>query len=242
MSIVVAGVDLGGATTGTTATAIVTGEPGSTPRVRLLDRDAEGRRMPRQPAVRRIVRALEALDVELVAIDAPLSLPHPVICDDEDCDRCFPEDGSDADYKSRSCDGQVPWSAAGYLSNPMPTAMLGAITFRGIYLRRALERAGIEVVEAWPRGVYMALGANGSDPLPGSSKESDAYLADASALIAPRFQFDSPLATPHDVDAIAAGLAAWGHATAPQPTHMGDEASICLCGVATPADSIPPGG
>lgn len=205
MSIVVAGVALGGTTSGTTVTAIVEGQPGRTPRVRLLDRDADGRRMPRRPEARRLVRALEAEEVQRVAIDAPLSLPRPVVCEDEDSVRCFPDDGSDADYLSRSCDSFVPWSAAGYVSaHPLPPARLGALAFRGIYLRRALERAGNEVVEAWPRGVYMALEAQGSSTLSGSTEEPEAYLAGATALLAPRLEFDSLLSTTDEVYAVAA--------------------------------------
>jgi predicted nuclease with RNAse H fold len=43
----------------------------------------------------------------------------------------------------------------------MPTAMLAAIAFRGIYLARVLRGRGYEVIEGYPAAAYRAMGASG---------------------------------------------------------------------------------
>jgi predicted nuclease with RNAse H fold len=147
--VIAAGIDLSGRTTGTTALAWVEGDP---PRVtgiedRGLRDDAElvRRCLDRAPAV--------------VAIDAPLSLPHAVTCADPECPRCF---APGARSGSRAVDGKEAWAAAGHTEKPpMPMAMLAAIAFRAIHLRRLL--AGVEVIETWPMGTYRAL-ARGEPP------------------------------------------------------------------------------
>jgi len=89
-----AGVDLGGRTTGTTAAAWVEVSGDGAPRVRsvVADRSLRGDRelcdRLGQPAV--------------VAIDAPLSLPHPVVRNDPTCRDWFPSDGSVPSYGTRT--------------------------------------------------------------------------------------------------------------------------------------------
>lgn len=233
MELVVGGIDVGGKTTGRTSTAVVEGAAGGAgaqlPTARILHHDADGQQLPRRVGVRRLALALAAAGARTVAVDAPLSLPHPLTCEDAGCPRCFPADGEDADYSSRPADRSAPWTAAGYTASPMPTAMLGAITFRGVYLRRALERAGVSVLETWPRGVFLSLDP-GREPLPSSSREPEAYVAAGTERLRRHLEIDGELASPDDVDAVACALAAWHHVTTDAPVHLGDdEASICLC-------------
>ena len=92
---------------------------------------------------------IDARRPHIIAIDAPLTLPHSVLCATSDCPRC--EVGS-AEYLARDVDR---------LAGGMPTAMLAAIAFRGIYLARVLRDRGYEVIEAYPAAAYRAMGAAG---------------------------------------------------------------------------------
>lgn len=229
MELVVAGVDLGGKTTGRTAIAVVRGERGRRPSAQLLGEDGAGKRLPKLAEIRRLSDAIVATGAGTVGIDAPLSLPHPLACTDPECLRCFPTDGTDAEYTSRPADRAPLWIETGHRSRPMSPAMLGAITFRGIYLRRALERTDTAVVETWPRGVYESLDPD-ADPLPRVADDEDAYVAGAMLRLRPHVDLPSDLASPHDVDAVACGLATWHHVLTDHPVHVGDdEASICIC-------------
>jgi predicted nuclease with RNAse H fold len=146
-----AGIDLGGRTTGTTAIAWVDGPRGSRPRVREVSA-AAGLRTDQK-----VLTELGSPGV--VAIDAPLTLPHPVVCTDDDCPVCFPDDAAAPAYGSRSgLDGATAWRSIGHVEKgPMATAMLAGIAFRAIYLARLLRRAGLKVIEAWPMGAYRAI-------------------------------------------------------------------------------------
>jgi predicted nuclease with RNAse H fold len=146
-----AGIDLGGRTTGTTAMAWVEGPAGHRPSVRNVRAGA---------ALRGDARVLGELGFPgVVAVDAPLTLPHPVVCTDHDCPVCFPEDGEAPVYGSRpQLDAAKAWRSVGHNEKgPMATAMLAGIAFRAIYLARLLRRAGLKVIEAWPMGAYRAL-------------------------------------------------------------------------------------
>ena len=147
---IAAGIDLSGRTTGTTALAWVEGDP---PRVVEVVAD-RGLRDNAELARRCLDRG-----PDVVAIDAPLSLPHAVTCTDPECERCF---APDARHGSRAVDGKDAWAAIGHDEKPpMPMAMLAAIAFRAIHLRRLL--AEVEVIETWPMGTYRAL-ARGEPP------------------------------------------------------------------------------
>lgn len=82
----------------------------------------------------------------VVAIDAPLSLPHSVTCRDPACVRCTPEH---ATYLARDIDAPA---------GGMPTVMIAGIAFRGIYLARQLRARGHEVIEVYPAAAYRAFG------------------------------------------------------------------------------------
>jgi predicted nuclease with RNAse H fold len=162
-----AGIDLGGRTTGTTAIAWLEGPGGGRPRVRdvragaALRGDAE------------VVSELGCPDV--VAVDAPLTLPHPVVCTDADCPVCFPEDGAAPVYGSRPhLDGASAWRSVGHIEKgPMATAMLAGIAFRAIYLARLLRRVGLNVIEAWPMGAYRAIARSAGAASRGDEGDDD---------------------------------------------------------------------
>lgn len=98
---------------------------------------------------RLLVEWIDERRPRVIAIDAPLTLPHSVLCAGSDCSRCGL--GS-AEYLARDVDR---------LAGGMPTAMLAAIAFRGIYLARVLRDRGYEVIEAYPAAAYRAMGATG---------------------------------------------------------------------------------
>jgi predicted nuclease with RNAse H fold len=149
-----AGIDLSGRTTGTTAVAWVEGSGDGPPRIRqvIADPSLRGR-----TGDRRICDRLGRPGV--VAIDAPLSLPHPVVCDDPSCPECFPSDGSIPSYGARTeIESPSAWAEVEHTEKgPMPMVMVSGIAFRAIYLRRLLEREGHTAIEVWPMGAYRAI-------------------------------------------------------------------------------------
>jgi predicted nuclease with RNAse H fold len=187
--VIAAGIDLSGRTTGSTALAWVDDDP---PRVvdviagRALRDDAELLRRCLDPRP------------DVVAIDAPLSLPHAVTCTDPECDRCF---GAVPSYTSRAVDGKAAWAVVGHVEKPpMPMAMLAAIAFRAIYLRRRLEQR-VHVVETWPMGTYRAL-ARGT----AAAGTGDAWRRH---LLAARISNVEAVDTTDRLDAVAAAYAGW---------------------------------
>jgi predicted nuclease with RNAse H fold len=99
------------------------------------------------------------VEADVVAIDAPLSLPHPVVCDDPQCPDCFPADGSTPSYGARAeVESAAAWAEVEHSEKgPMPTVMVAGIAFRAIYLSRLLGREGLRVIEVWPMGAYRSI-------------------------------------------------------------------------------------
>jgi predicted nuclease with RNAse H fold len=128
----------------------------------------------------------------VVAIDAPLTLPHSIGCEDADCPRCAV---GAASYLERDVDGLA--RAEG---GAMPFVMLAAIAFRGIYLAKVLARLGIDVIEAYPAAAYRAMGLI-----------DRSYQARAAALAGRVGQLT--WREPDEVDAICAALTAADYAT-----------------------------
>lgn len=128
----------------------------------------------------------------VVGIDAPLSLPHSVTCETVDCDRCEP---GRASYLSRDVDG---------MAGGMPTVMLAAIAFRGMYLARQLSSSVSRVVEVYPGAAFSSWGLNHS---------RNAERAAALAEIVGPFLWT----TRDEIDAVCAALlaaSAWRSAAA----------------------------
>jgi predicted nuclease with RNAse H fold len=98
------------------------------------------------------------------------------------------------------------------VKGPMPTVMVAAIAFRGIYLRRRLERSGLRVIETWPMGVYRALEKRAS-----RGHERSLSVATRVGLLAEVISgtalIDVSDDSRHQADAVAAAYAAWCFAT-----------------------------
>lgn len=130
----------------------------------------------------------------VVAIDAPLTLPHSIVCEEADCPRCAI---GAASYLERDVD-----KLARADGGAMPFVMLAAIAFRGIYLARVLGRLGVDAIEVYPAAAYRAMGV-----------VDRSYEARAAALAGRIGPFD--WREPDEVDAICAAIAAADYATAP---------------------------
>ena len=121
----------------------------------------------------RIVQLLLRRRPGVVAIDAPLTLPHAVTCSDPECSICFATDGRAPSYGSRALDRAEAWAEVGHTERPpMPMVMVAGIALRALYLRRLLERAGLTVIETWPMGVYRVLARSAG---PAASDTNDAW-------------------------------------------------------------------
>lgn len=167
-----------------------------------------------------LVSALLEREPEVIAIDAPLTLPHAITCRRTGCKRCrlATRDGR---YSARRIDTKDPWEAQGFgVWPPFVMVMLAGIAFRAIYLARALGESGIRVVETWPGGVYAAL----SGPDFRSRRRLDvetrrSLLDDVVGGLDLAWARDDA-GRPDRLDAVAAGYAAWC-------IDAGEAAEIC---------------
>ena len=184
----VVGIDLSGlsrATKGQTALAQLTVED----RPRLLDQNLFQRGQRHADAT--LVRWIEERGPQVVAIDAPLTLPHGVVCIETGCPRC---ELGEALYTERDVDQLARRQGGG-----MPFVMLAAIAFRGIYLARKLRDRGFEVIEVYPAAAYRAMGATGKT------------YQERAALLAKRVgEFRGTIAD--EVDAVCSALVAVDYA------------------------------
>ena len=91
-----------------------------------------------------ILRVVSRNGLELVAIDAPLSLPEGLCCLEESCS-CQPR----AEVKGRSCERElVRRGIPCYFTTK--ESIIKAMVYRGIRLRAELEAMGYEVIEVYP--------------------------------------------------------------------------------------------
>jgi predicted nuclease with RNAse H fold len=205
--IIVAGIDVSGRTTGRTALAWLRGRPGERP---VLSDPPREKGLRGAKGDRNLVAALVEQGPVVVALDAPLALPHPVVCRDSGCPTCFPGAGDDPIYTMRQLERADRWLEISTMKGPMPMVMISGIAFRAIYLRRALERKGLAVIETWPMGVYRVLerrdGREGATALSiEARKELLALAVDGAGTVL------GADASPDQVDAVAAALAAWSY-------------------------------
>lgn len=230
--LLVVGIDPSGRTTGTTALAWLTGTPSSErPR---LDRPIVTDGLRGADGDKRIVSLLVETRPDVVAIDAPLRLPHAVACQDDACARCFPPGGAYPSYTTRMLERKSHWNQSPAARPPMPMVMVAGIAFRAIFLRRLLEREGIRVTETWPAGVLRAM-----QGAPGRSSTLDAATRARLLLGAvddPDKQLQQPELPLDALDAVAAALAAWAYAIdsfqAVRDDARTDEGAIILPGSA----------
>jgi predicted nuclease with RNAse H fold len=211
-----AGIDLSGRTIGTTALALVGGDA---PRPEVLEVVA-GRNLRGPTGDAEIVRRLEDRRPAVVAVDAPLTLPHAVTCDEPECPICFPADGVAPSYGSRAIDGAAAWAAVGHAEKPpMAMVMVAGIAFRARYLQRLLERVGLTVIETWPMGVYRVLARGAGET---AADTGDAWRR---GLLASAIDgLDGVDASNTDrLDAVAAAYVGWCHVTRRATAVVGPE-------------------
>ena len=91
-----------------------------------------------------IVKLVNRHRFELVAIDAPLSLPEGLCCLEESCS-CRPG----AEVKGRSCERELTRQGIG-LFRTTKKSIIKDMVYRGIRLKAELEAMGYEVIEVYP--------------------------------------------------------------------------------------------
>ena len=98
-----------------------------------------------------ILKVVSRYGFELVAIDAPLSLPEGLCCLEESCS-CQ----SKAEVKGRSCERELArLGIPCYFTTKR--SIIKAMVYRGIRLRTELESMGYEVIEVYPYGSKIRL-------------------------------------------------------------------------------------
>ena len=91
-----------------------------------------------------ILKVVNSYGFELVAIDAPLSLPEGLCCLEEDCS-CQPT----AEVRSRSCERELNRQGIHCFPTTKKT-FIKAMIYRGIRLKTELEAMGYEAIEVYP--------------------------------------------------------------------------------------------
>jgi predicted nuclease with RNAse H fold len=232
VTLTVAGVDLSGRRVGKTALAWLDGDSHPSLKEPPVDAGLRG-----DNGDRRLVDLIVDREPAVVALDAPLELPHAVTCRDPSCSVCFPSDGGAPSYGSRTLEGEGWRALMPGVKGPMPMVMVAGIAFRGIYLRRRLERLGFRVAETWPMGVYRVLERAESATHFGSL-DAAARLALLSRVVNGTELIDVEDDSRDQADAVAAAYAAWcvstGNAEALQLDGSEDEGAIWL-------PALPPG-
>lgn len=98
-----------------------------------------------------IVKVVSQHQFNLVAIDAPLSLPEGLCCLEESCS-CL----SKTELKGRSCERElVRRGIPCYFTTKK--SIIKAMVYRGIRLRLELEAMGYEVIEVYPYASKICL-------------------------------------------------------------------------------------
>jgi predicted nuclease with RNAse H fold len=214
----VVGVDLGGAVSATTALAVLAGKRAERPdlvRAELLPAAPD-------PATGEDVlwRAIAELRADVVAVDAPLTMPPCVCCsescagpgagcEDLDARLLWQQGGNPA--AGRRCEAHVR-DVVG--TRPLPAMQLGTLCARGVLLaRRArLCRPRVEVLEVYPRASLTVLSARHDGLAPRRRNEpEDAFLAragDGLGELVGGVADHLPLGL-HEIDAVAAAYTAW---------------------------------
>lgn len=149
---------------------------------------------------RSIVDWVVGASPRIVAIDAPLSLPHSVLCAETGCPRCVAGAG---EYVARDVDR---------LAGGMATVMLAAIAFRGMHLARVLRDRGLRVIETYPGAAYRRWGMDCMDRAGVLRPQVRGYRADSA----------------DECDAIAAGLVAAEIVNGTAEEVSGQDGSIWL--------------
>lgn len=146
------GVDLGGAKGSTTGVALLKESRGRPTVFRLESPVGDAA----------LLRAMlsHGRKLEVVAIDAPLTLPPCLRCGMDECpgvEECDdPYAGSlESPYTQRHTEA---WIKRELGIRPMPTMVLGMITSRGIHVTKRLRSSGVrDVIEVYPKATLYSL-------------------------------------------------------------------------------------
>ena len=98
-----------------------------------------------------ILQVVSKYEFELIAIDAPLSLPKGLCCLEESCS-CQPA----AEGKGRDCERKLTKQGIG-LFRTTKKSIIKAMVYRGIRLKNELEAKGYEVIEVYPYASKLRL-------------------------------------------------------------------------------------
>jgi predicted nuclease with RNAse H fold len=130
----------------------------------------------------------------VLAINAPLTLPHGRCCLDDDC-RCRHDPGT----RSRALERQLAHERVPILA----MALIKVLARRGIALAAQLRPSGFTILEAYPYATLRLLGL----PTRGKrSRQGRRTIAEALAPLVPGL--DHPDATEHELDAVVCALTA----------------------------------
>ncbi len=168
-----------------------------------------------------MVKVVSRHGFELVAIDAPLSLPKGLCCLEESCS-CQPT----AEVKGRSCERELArLGIPCYFTTKK--SIIKAMVYRGIRLRTELEAIGYKIIEVYPYASKVCLFGEG---LPTKSKPAGlAFLKQHISRLLPTLapyvdEFN------HDLcDAAIAAYTAFLHSQGKTELYgEAEEGAICL--------------
>ena len=124
---------------------------------------------------------------QIIAIDAPLSIPHGIL-------------GMGKNYSHRACDGQL---------NAMSPMFLGGLTARAIALKDSIinEFTNVQVIETYPKGLVHEI--LGQPFIKTYKKEIEEFLANLKKHY--NFNLDIMINNWHQVDGLLAFISASRH-------------------------------
>lgn len=213
------GIDLGGALQATTGFAVL----GGSDRAELVAAGVLPASKSADLAECRLIDLITSHAPDLIAVDAPLTLPPCLTCPSS----CLGPDSGRCELKS----AQLVWEAGGNPvterlcevllraelggGKPLPTMRIGQIAARGVALARRLralraERGpvgGPDLIEVYPAGSIHRLGFRAKE----DSKETfrGRILEYLSSEVAGLASFERQLADGHSFDALVAAYTAW---------------------------------
>lgn len=218
------GIDLGGSASATTGFALLEG------RVRPALRDAGhlARSSSPKAAEEALLRLIDESGPDVVAIDAPLTLPPCLTCPSycrgpgDLCELPAARDMWDAGLNpvsQRLCEEVIRTKVG---ERPLPTMQLGAITARAVALGRRLGSRGTppsvmergEILEVYPRATLRRLGESDPRLAPRAKAEDHAafrlrVLKGFGELVGGLKDHATALAVTHTLDALVAAYTAW---------------------------------
>lgn len=218
------GIDLGGASSNTTGYALLEGAP--KPVIRAAGTVTRG--SSPQDAEAHLLGLIDDSSPDVVAIDAPLTLPPCLTCPSycrgpgELCELPAAREMWAAKLNpvsQRLCERVVREQVG---ERPLPTMQLGVITGRAVVLARCLSSRGTapsvmergEVLEVYPRATLRRLSAADQRLAPRIKSESPAgfrkrVLEGFAALVGGLDEHAVALAVTHTLDALVAAYTGW---------------------------------